>query len=99
MPGSAGFNRRNPWVFVGTLNGVRRSRNKKGSLVAPLDLDPASVVWPVKDLEAVLVLTTDAQAQFAARLAGCLTRDGAAVVLVLGTDSGRMLSRHQREVE
>lgn len=94
MPGSASFNRRNPWIFVGTLNGVRRARGKPGSLVAPLDLDPASVIWPVTDLEVVVVITTDAQRQFAARLGGCLVRDGARVALVLGSDSGRLLSRH-----
>ena len=97
-PDADAFDRANPWIFVGTLDGLRRARARRGSLVAPLDLDPASVVWPVNGLSAVLVLTTDAKADFSARLAGCLVRDGAEVVLVIGTDRGRELGRYQREV-
>lgn len=97
MPGYRQFDRTDPRIWVGTREGVRRHRNwKRGraGLIAPLDLDPASVRWPVHDLEVVVVYVNDDQAQFAARLAGCLVRDGAGVVLVLGTDSGRILSRH-----
>lgn len=97
VPGFHAFNRDDPWIYLGTRALAKMARSKRGSMVAPMDLDPASVWWPVEGIPVVLVIGADDKAQEAARLAGCLTRDGAQVVLCLGERG--LLSRHQREAK
>lgn len=95
VPGSQGWDRGSGWIVLGTRRGVKWAKSKPGCLIAPLDLDPASVTWPMNGAGAVIVIAQNDRAQEAARLAGCLLRDGAGVVLVLGEDG--LLSRHQKE--
>jgi hypothetical protein len=96
VPGYLAFNRENPWIFLGTRFGVKAAKSKPGCLVAPLDLDPGSVEWPVRDLDVVLVISQDDKVQESALLARALINDGAKVVVCVGERG--ILSRHQKEV-
>jgi hypothetical protein len=93
VPGAMSFDQTNPVIYMGTLEGVQKAQKRAGSLVAPLDLDPELLAWPVLQLSVLLV--TDAEhAVEAARLAGVLIRDGAQLVVVVdGTRSSPRIHR------
>lgn len=95
VPGSMSFDRGNPHVYLGTLSGARKHRSRPGSLLAPLDLDPETVSWPVADLDVLLVTEPDYAAE-AARLAGTLLRDGASTVVIV--DGSRTPARVHRAI-
>lgn len=86
VPGAASFDRENGFVYVGSKDGVRKARARRGALLAPIDVDPELLRWPVSGVP-VLVVTDDDLATFAARLAGVLVRDGATMVAVV-SESG-----------
>jgi hypothetical protein len=88
VPGFHGFNRADPWICLGTRKGIRFAKTKPGALIAPLDLDPMSVQWPVQDLTLIVVAQEDKATQVQSLLEA-LARDGAQVVIVLG-DKGEM---------
>lgn len=93
VPGTSAFDRTNPVVYLGTLAGVRKARARDGALIAPVDLDPELVKWPVEDLSVLLVADPD-RAVEAARVAGVMIRDGATLVAVVSEDGP--LSFHKR---
>lgn len=82
-PGSQGFDRTNPWIFVGTRGGQQRHRARPGSLLAPLDADPATFRWPVEDAF-VTVIADGTTKQACMPLITALLRDGACLVLAIG---------------
>lgn len=89
-------------IVLGTRRGMNWAKTKPGCLIAPLDIDPNSVRWPVERVPSdsthgrcLVVLCEQAKAQEASKLAGALLRDGADVVLCLMLDGGSR--RHQRE--
>lgn len=94
IPGTALFDRANPFIYVGNAEGVRKARARPGSLVAPIDVDPELFKWPVQDAH-VLVVASEELATFAARLAGVLLADGAYMVACV-SETGP-LSFHGRE--
>jgi hypothetical protein len=93
IPGTALFDRSNPFIYVGNANGMRKHRARPGSLVAPIDADPELFKWPVQGLS-VLVVADEELKVFAARLAGVLVRDGADLVACV-SETGP-LSYHRR---
>lgn len=95
VPGSMSFDRSNPHIYLGTLAGARKAKARTGSLVAPLDLDPETVSWPVQDLDVLLVSDPD-HAVESARLAGALLRDGARMIVVV--DGERSSPRVHRSI-
>jgi hypothetical protein len=88
-PGSQGFNRADPWIFIGTRAGLDRSRAKRGSLVAPLDADPATFRWPVEDL-AVMLIADGASKDQAMPLIAALLRDGASLIVAIGPSGDKL---------
>jgi len=74
-------------VICGTRAGAAKYRRlapvKQHYLLAPLDLDPGSVSWPVKDAPGLLVARMGAAKEFLLRLVQALLADGAQLVVVL----------------
>lgn len=93
IPGTAVFDRENPYIYVGDVGGMRKHRARPGSLVAPIDADPELFRWPV-DGSHVTVVASEDMAVFAARLASVLIRDGAQLVACV-SEAGP-LSFHKR---
>lgn len=79
FPGTLGMDRSNTWIYIGSIQGVRKARLRKGSLICPLDIDPLAYQWPVKGL-GITVITDDDKHDKAVRLAQALIRDGASMV-------------------
>lgn len=95
VPGSSAFDRTNPFVYLGTRAGVRKSRARDGALIAPLDMDPELMQWPVAGLSVLLVADEEHKAM-AARVAGVMIRDGATLVSVVA-DTGPISFHRQLE--
>lgn len=101
LPGSRGFvSSRGPaTVICGTRKGAAKHRRlapvSQHYLLAPLDLDPGSVSWPVKDSPGVTVQRQGAPAEFTLRLVQALLADGAMSVVVL--QDPEPASFHKRE--
>ena len=105
VPGSLAWNigPGGGWIVLGTRKGINWAKDKPGCLIAPLDVDPNAVLWPIQRLPrderlgaCVMLLAETARSQEAAKLAGALLRDGADVVWCVMLDGGH--SRHQRAV-
>lgn len=88
VPGAASFDQSNPFIYLGTIAGVKKARARTGALVAPLDADPELFAWPVQGLWVLLVSEPDCK-ELAARLAGILLREGAERVIVVGEGNSR----------
>lgn len=86
FPGARGLDRSNAWIFMGSIAGVKRSRDRMGSIACPLDVDPFAFRWPVEGLHGVLVLTDEQRREKAIRLVQALLRDGAEMICLLMTD-------------
>lgn len=83
VPGGRAFNAFSGPAFVvcGTRKGVKRYGHEPlHFLVAPLDLDPGSLSWPVKDAQLVM-MTMGADKDFVLRLTQALLADGAKLVV------------------
>lgn len=100
VPGFHAFNAGNPIIVLGTRAGMSFAKTKRGALIAPIDLDPNSVEWPMQSIEpdaklgrCIVVIAKGDVREFAARLAGALLRDGADRVLCI-YDKGS--THHQR---
>lgn len=100
VPGSHAFNARNPFIVIGTRQGLNFAKTKPGVLVAPIDLDPNSLAWPVQDIEPdpkfgriALVIAVGAPREVGSKLAGALIRDGADRVICLYEDGS---THHER---
>jgi hypothetical protein len=87
FPGARGWDRTNAWIFMGSIGGARKSRERKGSIICPLDIDPFAFRWPVSGLYGVLVRTDDERKEKAIRLVQAFLRDGAEMVCVLTDDA------------
>lgn len=88
-PGSQGFDRTNPWLFFGTKAGAERHRSRPGSLLIPLDADPATFRWPVEDAFATLIADGLTREQVQPALQALL-RDGACMVMVICPSDGKL---------
>ena len=79
VPGSQSFDRTRGTVIIGTLAGTRLAKGHPGCLIAPLDLDPHAMQWPVKD--AGIVLFADRKNEtFSTNVVRALLDDGAELV-------------------
>jgi hypothetical protein len=87
FPGARSWDRSNAWIFMGSIGGARRSRERKGSIICPLDVDPFAFKWPVEGLYGVLVRTDEERKPKALRLVQAFLRDGAEMVCVLTDDA------------
>lgn len=90
LPGSRAFDcASGPAIIVcGTRAGVSRfrdsaSRQPKHVLIAPIDADPGSVLWPVRGAKGITLLEMGAPAEYVLRLTQVLFTDGAEMVLRL----------------
>jgi hypothetical protein len=79
FPGARSWNRANPWIYMGSINGVKKAALKHGSIICPLDADPLSFTWPAAGLS-ITVVADEKHQKEAVRLAQALIRDGAALV-------------------
>jgi hypothetical protein len=86
VPGATAFDKTNPFIYLGSAAGVKKARARPGSLIAPIDIDPELLKWPVQGLS-VLLVADEEQRISAARLAGILIRDGATLVACV-SDAG-----------
>lgn len=82
-PGSHAY--REEIIVAGTIRLIRRWL-KSGALIAPLDLDPGALTWPVAG-KSVVVITTGAPEEFSLRLVQALIADKAELVVKI--DDGR----------
>lgn len=86
-------------IICGTRAGVAKAKRiglhspTPGLLVAPMDIDPGSVQWPVKGAPGITVLEMGAPKDFVLRLVQALLADGAELVVTI--EDGRA-SIHQR---
>lgn len=87
FPGARGWDLSNAWCFIGSIAMVRRSRERKGSLICPLDIDPMAFAWPVDGIHGVLVRCDEERREKALRLVQAFLRDGAQMVCVLSSDA------------
>jgi hypothetical protein len=94
VPGSAVFDRSNPIVYIGTIDGARKHRARPGSLVAPLDIDPELFIWPVADAAGVLLVSDPDTKELATRVASCMLRDGARMVAIVGAERSALIRRN-----
>ena len=85
FPGGRSLDHANPYIYLGSIKGVRKARARRGSLVCPLDMDPLAFQWPVVGLQ-VLVVTDADKTPMAVRLAQALIRDGARLVVCVADD-------------
>ncbi len=83
FPGGRGMDRSNPWIFMGSIGGMKKARARRGAIVCPLDVDPFAFEWPVRGLYGVLVRADEQRREKAIRLVQALLRDGAEMICVL----------------
>lgn len=95
VPGAASFDKTNPIIYLGTVAGAKKARARTGTLIAPLDIDPELLSWPVLGLS-ILLVTEPEYAVQSARLAGVLCREGAELVVVV--DGTRNACRIHRAI-
>ncbi len=86
FPGARGWDTTNPWIYMGSIAGVKRARQRRGCLICPNDIDPLAFEWPVSGIYGVLVLTDADKRDRAARLLQALIRDGAEMVACVSED-------------
>ena len=87
-------------IVCGTRAGVRQYRDRLAKLpahymLAPLDMDPGSVQWPVKDAPGITLVVCEAPTEFVLRLTQALLADGAHLVMQL-RDAQPRVSFHHR---
>lgn len=90
-------------IVCGTRDGSKRFREScarvpRHCLMAPLDIDPGSVSWPVKDAPGITLIVAGAPDEFVLRLTQALLADGAQMVMQLRSTQP-MTSFHQRNPE
>lgn len=95
FPGARAWDTTNPWVYLGTMQGVKKARAKRGSLVAPIDADPLAFTWPSRGLQ-ITVIGDDAKDQEGMRVVRALMRDGAALVVYIRSPSGHSTIHKQQ---
>lgn len=100
VPGSRAFLTTDlAMVICGTRRGsakFARMGHHAGLLIAPLDMDPGSLSWPVKDAPGITVLEEGAPKEFVLRLVQALLGDGAKLVVTINEGKA---SIHQRKPE
>lgn len=75
-------------IICGTRAGLRRwsagaSLHPQHFLLAPTDLDPGSVEWPVAGAQGICLVTAGASDDYVLRLTQALLADGAEMIVQL----------------
>jgi len=96
FPGARAWDTTNPWIYMGSLVGLRKAQKRRGALVCPLDSDPLSWSWPAQGL-AVMVIGDEDKPEPAERLTRALLRDGARLVACVLAPKGETYYRYSNE--
>lgn len=96
FPGARSWLVSNPWIYIGSIAGVKKAKRKAGCLICPLDADPLVWRWPAEGLE-ITVITDDDKVKPAMRLVQALIRDKAQRVVCIAAPSGHATYHAQHE--
>jgi hypothetical protein len=88
-------------IICGTRAGIRRFRERASLLpqhylLAPVDVDPGSVVWPVKGSLGLCLIVAGATDEFVLRLTQALFADGAELVVQLRDPDPATIHRNMK---
>ena len=97
FPGARQWDTSNPWLYLGTISGVKRAKLRRGCLIAPLDADPMAFSWPVSGLEVTVIGDATKRAE-SERLTQALIRDGAKLVACVLSPGPEVIYRYSNDV-